>query len=168
LRHSSATCFMIRGTRKSHSAGPMTTCSRLAVEEFSPTRSAGCNQVSCDGSTAYRNSMRYISFRMLGLRPKSKSRGAWTIFLPLFCILLVVATGTIQAVHCHPVGDISHADCALCATAHVSAQVVEPPVTLYVTPVESFVEAFVAPSRTKTFFTFALFTRPPPVDFVLA
>jgi hypothetical protein len=78
---------------------------------------------------------------------------------------LVVACGTIQAVHVHPQGDLSHSDCALCVTAHVSAQLAETPVTMYhVAPVLSAVEAFVAPTLTLTISTFALFTRPPPVD----
>src|SRR5258708_2864664 len=96
-------------------------------------------------------------------------RGAWGLLLTLLCICLVVACGTIQVVHVHPPGDISHSDCALCATAHLSVQLAEMPVTLHhVAPVVSAVEAFVAPTPTQTISTFALFTRPPPVDFVLA
>jgi hypothetical protein len=79
-------------------------------------------------------------------------------------MLLVLATGTIQAVHSHPVSDISHADCALCVAAHVAVDVAPPPVTLIVACVVSAVEVFDPPTRTKTFSTFALFTRPPPVD----
>jgi hypothetical protein len=95
--------------------------------------------------------------------------GAWRLLLSLLCITLVVACGTIQAVHVHPQGDLSHSDCALCVTAHVSAQLAETPVTMYhVAPVLSVVEAFVAPTLTQTLSTFALFTRPPPVDSVLA
>ncbi len=86
----------------------------------------------------------------------------------LLCMLLVLATGMIQAVHSHPVGDISHADCALCVTAHVAVEVAQPPVTLTVALVISSIESFDPLIRTKTFFTFALFTRPPPVDSVLA
>ena len=96
-------------------------------------------------------------------------RGAWRLLLSLLCISLVVACGTIQVVHVHPQGDFSHADCALCATAHVSVQLAEtsvPPV--HATPVILAVEAFVAPAATQTLSTFALFTRPPPVDLVLA
>ena len=96
-------------------------------------------------------------------------RGAWRLILSLLCISLVVACGTIQVVHVHPQGDISHSDCAVCATAHVSVQLAETSVTLHpVAPVLSAVEAFVAPTLTQTFSTFALFTRPPPVDSVLA
>jgi hypothetical protein len=96
-------------------------------------------------------------------------RGAWRLLLCLLCISLVVACGTIQVVHVHPQGDISHSDCALCATAHVSVQLAETPVTLHhVAPVIAAVEVFAAPAPTQTVSTFALFTRPPPVDLVLA
>jgi hypothetical protein len=96
-------------------------------------------------------------------------RGAWRLLLCLLCISLVVACGTIQVVHVHPRGDISHADCALCATAHLSVQLAETSVTLHhVAPVISAVEQFVAPPPAQTISTFALFTRPPPVDLVLA
>jgi hypothetical protein len=100
-------------------------------------------------------------------RPKVQS--SWRLVLALLCISLVVACGTIQAVHVHPQGDISHSDCALCATAHLSVEVAAAPVTLlHVAPVVSIVEAFVAPALARTLSTFALFTRPPPVDSVLA
>ncbi|HEY2040973.1 MAG TPA: hypothetical protein VGG95_14980 [Edaphobacter sp.] len=103
----------------------------------------------------------------LGSRPKIHS--AWRLLLSLLCISLVVACGTIQVVHVHPQGDLSHADCALCATAHVSVQLAEMPVRLHhVAPVISGVEAFTPAPATQGVSTFALFTRPPPVDFVLA
>jgi hypothetical protein len=95
--------------------------------------------------------------------------GAWRLLLSLLCISLVVACGTIQSVHVHPQGDLSHSDCALCVTAHVSVQLAELPVTMHhVALVISAVEAFVAPTSAQTLSTFALFTRPPPVNFVLA
>ena len=95
-------------------------------------------------------------------------RGAWRLLLSLLCISLVVACGTIQVVHVHPQGDLSHSDCALCATAHVSVQVAEMPVVVHVAPVVSVVEQFVPSTLPRNFSTFALFTRPPPVDRVLA
>ena len=111
----------------------------------------------------------YIRFNVHNLSPRPKMRRAWRVLLSLLCISLVVACGTIQVVHVHPQGNISHSDCALCATAHVSVQLAETSVTLHhVAPVISAVEAFVAPTPTQTISTFALFTRPPPVDLVLA
>jgi hypothetical protein len=88
----------------------------------------------------------------------------WRLVLALLCVALVVACGTIQAVHVHPQGDISHTDCSLCITAHVAVQVAEQPVALHVAPVVSVIEALVAPAVPQTLSTFALFTRPPPVD----
>ena len=111
---------------------------------------------------------RYIRFIVFSLGPKSNMQSSWRIFLALLCVLLVLATGSIQAVHSHPVGEISHADCALCVTAHVAVEVAQPPVTLAVASVVSAIEVFEPPTRMKTFFTFALYTRPPPVDSVLA
>ena len=106
---------------------------------------------------------------MNSLGPRSKVQSPWRLLLALLCISLVIACGTIQVVHVHPQGDISHADCPLCATAHVGVQVVEPPpAVLHVAPVVSVVEASIPPTLTQDFFTFALFTRPPPVDSVLA
>jgi hypothetical protein len=99
-------------------------------------------------------------------RPKVQS--SWRLLLALLCISLVVACGTIQVVHVHPQGNISHSDCPLCATAHVGVQVAEQPVVLHIAPVVSLVEAVVAPTLAQTFSTFALFTRPPPVDLVHA
>jgi hypothetical protein len=112
--------------------------------------------------------LRYIRFIVFSLRPKRNAQGSWRIFLTLLCVLLVLAIGAIQAVHSHPVGDISHADCALCITAHVAVEVAQPPVALVVASVVSAVEVYYSSTRTKTFFTFALYTRPPPVDSVLA
>jgi hypothetical protein len=122
---------------------------------------AGCSAFA-------RQILRYIRFIVFSLGPKPNVKCSWRIFLALLCILLVLATGMVHAVHSHPVGDISHADCALCVTAHVAVEVAQPPVTLTVVSVVSAIEVFDPPARMKTFFTFALFTRPPPVDSVLA
>jgi hypothetical protein len=91
------------------------------------------------------------------------NQSPWKLLLALLCIALVIACGTIQAIHVHPDGDLSHADCPLCATAHVTVQVVQPPVTLHVAPVVSLVEAFFPAIPSRTLSNFALFTRPPPV-----
>jgi hypothetical protein len=113
--------------------------------------------------------LRYIRFNVHNQNSRPKMQDAWRLLLSVLCVALVVACGTIQAVHVHPQGDISHPDCALCATAHLSVQLAETPVTLHpVAPVISAVEAFVPPTLTQTLSTFALFTRPPPVDSVLA
>lgn len=104
---------------------------------------------------------------MAGMRPKSGSRSAWLLLLASLCIVLVVVLGTVQAAHSHT-DHRFHADCALCATAHAVVQVTVPPVTIHVSHVESLVEALVLPARHGSVLTFALFTRPPPVDAFVA
>ena len=108
--------------------------------------------------------MSYINNIVASQHSNTKSQSPWKLLLALLCIALVVACGTIQVIHVHPDGDLSHADCPLCATAHVAVQVIEPPVTLHVAPVVSMVEAFLPAIPSRTLTTFALFTRPPPVD----
>jgi hypothetical protein len=87
---------------------------------------------------------------------------SWRTFLAAVCVLLVVVFGVVQVAHTHSDGAASHADCGLCAAAHISVQVTyapaaAPPVAVF-TAVE-FVPAVVLP---PTISTFALFTRPPP------
>ncbi len=73
-------------------------------------------------------------------RSKSNGHSPWKLILALLCISLVIACGTIQAVHVHPNGDISRADCPLCATAHVAIQIVESPATSHVAPVVAIID----------------------------
>lgn len=104
---------------------------------------------------------------MAGSGPKSGSQSAWRLLLAFFCIGLVIVLGTVQAAHSHP-DRVFHADCTLCATAHVAVHPSVPPVVLHVTHVESLIESLVLPTRPTATLTFALFTRPPPVDAPLA
>jgi len=94
--------------------------------------------------------------------------GAWRLLLALLCVSLVLFCGTIQAVHSHPQGDISHTDCALCATAHVAVQATETLVAVHVAQLVMVVEPLVAQAPIRTLSTFALFTRPPPANSVLS
>jgi hypothetical protein len=102
------------------------------------------------------------------MKPRSSVSGFWRILIALACITLIVACGTIQAVHVHPRADVSHADCSLCVTAHIAVDVCHPQVMPAVVHVVSYVEAVTPPARSTTLSTFALFTRPPPADEVLA
>ena len=84
------------------------------------------------------------------------------VLLVWLCVLLVTFCGTLQAVHTHPNGDALHADCSLCATAHVAPQVVQSPVPAPAVAVFAVLEVqpqTIAPAAPSTF---ALFTRPPP------
>jgi len=102
-------------------------------------------------------------------RPPNSSGPRWRIcFATILCIALVFACGMIQAVHSHPDGNVSHADCGLCTTAHVAVQVSTLPVFISVTPVIAVVEEPKEVVASRTISTFALFTRPPPPGSVLA
>lgn len=103
---------------------------------------------------------------MAGRRPKSTSPNAWRL-LAYLCIVLVLVLGVVQAAHSHP-DRVFHADCTLCATAHVAVHPTAPPIVLDVTHVEALVEALVLPTRQANVVTFALFTRPPPANASLA
>jgi len=94
-------------------------------------------------------------------------RRSWRLLLGVLCIGLVILGSTLSVTHTHNQGEVRHVDCALCVTAHVVVQ----PAAVYVavdiaqvfTPVHVPLSA--APSQKIS--PFALFTRPPPVDFVL-
>ena len=107
------------------------------------------------------------SRRMAGTGPRSGSRSARRLLLAFLCIVLVVFLGTVQAAHSHA-DRTYHADCALCASAHVAVQAAAPPVVLQITHVESQVESLILPVRHGKTLTFALFTRPPPVNAIFA
>jgi hypothetical protein len=106
----------------------------------------------------------YIRNTVIRQNSKAKRQSPWKLILALLCISLVIACGTIQAVHVHPNGEISRADCPLCATAHVAIQIIQPPASLHVAPVVAIVETFLPVVPSRNILTFALFTRPPPVD----
>ncbi len=99
---------------------------------------------------------------------KSRRQASWRFLLGLLCLALVVLGSTIQVAHTHTSGDLSHADCSLCATAHVVAQVVAAPVSLAVTVVIAAVRVSAPLSHPGGPIAFALFTRPPPAISTLA
>ena len=84
------------------------------------------------------------------------------LLLAIFCVLLVLFGATVQAVHTHPDGDVSHADCSLCAASHLVAQVVEQPLPVVAAVVVGTVERDTPLAGHDAVKTFALFTRPPP------
>jgi hypothetical protein len=84
------------------------------------------------------------------------------------CLALVVFGSTIQVAHSHSNGDISHADCSLCATAHVVAQAVAAPAAVVTVLVVASVSISVPLRRPARPAVFALFIRPPPVVSTLA
>jgi hypothetical protein len=97
-------------------------------------------------------------------RHTTRSEQPWRILLAVLCVLLVVVTGIAQVAHTHSDGGATHADCALCAAAHVSVQIAyapaaAPPIAV-ATPVETAPAVLLLP----TLSAFALFTRPPPAS----
>jgi hypothetical protein len=101
-----------------------------------------------------------------GLR--SRTECPWRILLALLCVLLVVVAGTVQVAHTHADGTDTHANCSLCAAAHITVHLAQTPAPAPTAAVVAVLESLppaVAPSALSTF---ALFTRPPPVAAVPA
>lgn len=84
--------------------------------------------------------------------------------LAALCVLLVVVAGVVQVAHTHSDGAATHADCGLCAAAHISVQVAYAPSSAPPVAVASAVEPVVVAVLPPALSTFALFTRPPPVE----
>lgn len=82
--------------------------------------------------------------------------------LAVLCVLLVVVAGTVQIVHIHADRTDTHADCSLCAAAHVSVQSVQQQV--FTAPVQTVrtVELKRQSRPARLNLSFALFHRPPP------
>jgi hypothetical protein len=100
---------------------------------------------------------------------RNRADRPWRILLALACVLLVVVLGSVQVAHTHADG-ADHADCALCAAAHVSVHPVHAPSPALATSVVVTLEALPPTVLPRTLSIFALFTRPPPpvADIVLA
>jgi len=96
-------------------------------------------------------------------RTDRQTRGdaPWRILLALVCVLLVVVLGTVQVAHTHADG-ADHANCALCAAAHVSVHPIHAPSPAPTTSVVAVVESLPPSILPHALSTFALFTRPPP------
>ncbi len=95
------------------------------------------------------------------LNPQNAS-APWRILLALLCVLLVFVAGTAQVAHTHANGVNTHADCSLCAAAHVTVQLEQTPAPVPSIAVVAVMEALPAPVAPSVLSTFALFTRPPP------
>lgn len=100
---------------------------------------------------------------MTGDCSKSLGTGTWRLLVGLLCCALVVFGGTVQVAHSHAGGEMAHADCAFCATAHVVAQTVGVPTPVPAVLVVAAVREFRPQARPARITVFALFTRPPPV-----
>ena len=98
------------------------------------------------------------------VRKRMRISGAvrWQLMVGLLCIALVVLAGTLASSHGHEQGNVAHADCGLCATAHVSVQVETPVLLGPMVPLFTRVETGVPPVRPRNLARFALYIRPPP------
>lgn len=81
----------------------------------------------------------------------------------MFCVLLVILSGTVQVVHAHQSGNLAHSDCSLCTTAHLVSFAVVPAAVLIALNHNAEVVASLKPICPRTLSVFELFTRPPPV-----
>jgi hypothetical protein len=90
-------------------------------------------------------------------------RHPWKLALALCCTLLLIFGATVQVAHVHTAAEMSHAGCALCATAHVvvspEAPMAAPLPVREMAPVDDL-----QPEFARRFLDFSLYTRPPPVD----
>ena len=98
--------------------------------------------------------------KMVIRRPSPFLLSPWRTLLALLCIVLVMATATVELTHTH--ADGAHADCALCVVAHVVIQTVSAPALLVLF---ARIAAVVLAARVLIMAKatiFAFFTRPPP------
>jgi hypothetical protein len=116
--------------------------------------------------------MRYINATVVKIGAKSLTEGrrgsTARLLFGIVCVLLVLLGGTLAAVHSHSGLDTSHPDCALCATAHVVAQVVAAPALPAVAMLVESLPHLAPLSAARALAIFALFTRPPPSCLTLA
>jgi hypothetical protein len=104
----------------------------------------------------------------MGIFQKHRADPPWKIFLALLCVLLVVVAGTVQVAHTHVDRTAGHADCALCAAAHVTVHLVQTPIPAPSAVVVAVLQVLPRSVLPTALSTFALFTRPPPVATVPA
>ena len=92
------------------------------------------------------------------------ARSPWRVLLSVLCVALVLLAGTVSVTHTHAQGDISHADCGLCAAAHAVVQVAAAPAPVAIAQVVERVEPSLPSLRPRATFQFERFTRPPPAN----
>jgi hypothetical protein len=100
---------------------------------------------------------------MAGKLENQSIRVSWRHLLAILCVFLVVIAGTAQVAHTHNEGADTHADCSLCAAAHVTVQMDQTPAApAPAVAVIATLESLPAAVIPSVLCTFALFTRPPP------
>ena len=87
---------------------------------------------------------------------------SFRILLVLVCVLLVVMAGMVQAAHSHLGCADTHANCSLCAAAHVTVHLTETQTPAIAASVVTRVEALATSEVPSRLLAFSHFTRPPP------
>src|SRR5262245_61268127 len=101
---------------------------------------------------------------MLMRNPNSRMGIPWWKTLGFFCVVLLLFTGLVQAVHTHSWGEMQHADCALCITAHASFASATPAHGVAVIFVTVGRVASDQPLSRHRLIQTSLFNRPPPAQ----
>jgi hypothetical protein len=101
-------------------------------------------------------------------RAKESPRHPWRVALGIFCTLLLIFGATIQVAHIHTPAEVSHAGCALCATAHVVISPAVPATAPFPVRPAATQLIEVKPKFTRRALIFSLYTRPPPVAIAFA
>jgi hypothetical protein len=113
-----------------------------------------------------------IVIEMLGKQAKDHvrhpRRQPWRLALALCCALLLIFGATVQVAHVHSAADVSHAGCALCATAHVVVSSVAPVAVPFAAKQATTPVVDLEPSFARRFLPFSLYTRPPPAAIAFA
>lgn len=86
------------------------------------------------------------------------------LYVGLACVLLMVLFSTVQAAHIHADGADTHANCSLCASAHVAVQLNQTPAPAPAAQVMARVELLPPELLPSGFTAFSHFTRPPPKE----
>jgi len=100
------------------------------------------------------------SLRSTSTSEPRRKRG---FFLGLICIALLLIAGVAQVAHSHLSDCVTHQDCALCATAHLSFAAPVPVTLPAVSEYSALLELRASAAPPRSFFTFSLYIRPPPV-----
>jgi hypothetical protein len=104
----------------------------------------------------------YSDSKMAAMTPKRRDGATWRILLAVLCAVLVVVAGAAQVIHMHADGTDTHADCSLCAAAHLSVHVATAPAPLALLVVSAMPGSRQRRRPVIPVSHFALFTRPPP------
>lgn len=108
--------------------------------------------------------LRYSTRTVDDRRPKPSVARISKLILGIVCVGLVLLSATVQVAHSHLDNNSSHPGCALCVLAHVAGVAVAPQVIPVIATFVSLLQVASPVARPTVFFTFALFTRPPPAS----